>query len=277
MSVTATSSRFGERRIGGREVPAASGRTTDDPYPVAGGMYVTDPVAGLADVRAAVDAAQAAFPGWAATEAATRRSLLVGAADLLERHTEALAGILRQETEGSRAWAEFNIRLAAGQLRQGAAMATRPVAGLLATSVNRGVATAIRQPAGVVVSFVPWNGSMVLCARAIAVALAVGNTVLIRPSAAPVTSGLILAEVLAEAGAPTGVVNVVTADRAEASAVVEALITDPRVRRLTFTGSTGFRRVVGRTAGERVRPIVTGSDSGSAVLAPEPAGVGAAR
>ncbi|MFC4022009.1 aldehyde dehydrogenase family protein [Micromonospora sp. GCM10011542] len=234
---------------------------------------VRDAAAELADVRAAVDAAQAAYPGWAATDAETRRSLLLGAADLLERHTEALAGILRQETAGSRAWAEFNIRLAAGQLRQGAAMATRPVAQLLSTHVHR--ATAVRQPAGVVVSFVPWNGSMVLCARAIALALAVGNTVLIRPRAAPITSGLILADVLADAGLPTGVVNVVTNAGADASAVVEALIADPRVRRATLTGSTWVRRVVGRPAGEHVRPTAE-SDGTSPVLTPEAAGVGAA-
>jgi acyl-CoA reductase-like NAD-dependent aldehyde dehydrogenase len=267
----------GERLVGCRDSSAASGRTTDHRYPAAVGMYLTNPAAELADVRAAVDAAQAAFPGWAATEAATRRSLLLGAADLLERHTEALAGILRQETAGSRAWAEFNIRLAAGQLRQGAAMATRPGAQLLATSVSRAVPTAVRQPAGVVVSLVPWKGSMVLCARAIAVALAVGHTVLVRPSAAPVASGLILADVLADAGLPAGVVNVVATDGADASAVVEALIADPRVRRVTFTGSTGVRRVVGRPAGEPVRPIVVRSDGRSPVLTPEAAGVEAVR
>ncbi|MGK5739381.1 aldehyde dehydrogenase family protein [Micromonospora sp. URMC 103] len=264
------------RLIGAREVPAASGRTADL-GPATDGAHVTDPAAELADVRAAVDAAQAAFPGWAATEATTRCMLLLKAADLLERHTEALAGILRQETAGSRAWAEFTIRMAAGQLRQGAAMATRPVAELLADNVDR-AATVVRPPAGVVVSFVSWNGSMVRCARAIAVALAVGNTVLIRPGAdAPVISGLILADVLVEAGLPTGVVTVVANDRADGSAVVEALIADPRIRRITFTGPTGVRRVVGRPVGNHVRPMVPEPVDMNPPVMPDIAGVGPAR
>lgn len=214
------------------------------------GLYRMVPAAD-AGVRAAVDAAQAAFPGWAATGAVERRTVLLDAAHLLEERTEALAGILRQETAGSLAWAEFNIRLAADQLRQGAAMATRPVAELLASGPDRADCTG-REQAGVVVSFVPWNGSMVYCARAIAVTLAVGNTVLIRPSAdAPVTSGIIIADVLAEAGLPAGVVNVVTNDHADAPATVEALIADPRVRRVTFTGPMGAGRAVGRFSAQR--------------------------
>ncbi|MET7752545.1 aldehyde dehydrogenase family protein [Micromonospora sp. NPDC005367] len=217
------------------------------------GLYqmipATDADVGAADVRAAVDAAAAAFPGWAATGAAKRRTVLLGAAHLLEERTEALAGILRQETAGSLAWAEFNIRLAAGQLRQGAAMATRPVAELLAGGPDRATG---REQAGVVVSFVPWNGSMIHCARAIAVTLAVGNTVLIRPSAdAPFTCGIIIADVLAEAGLPDGVVNVVANDHADAPAAVEALIADPRVRRVTFTGSIRAGRVAGRLPAQR--------------------------
>ncbi|MEU5565030.1 aldehyde dehydrogenase family protein [Micromonospora musae] len=237
--------------IGGRGMATAQGRTTDHLGPVTGVGDLTTPAADAADARAAVDAAQAAFPGWAATGATERRTVLLNAADLLEQRTEALAGILRQDTAGSLAWAEFNIRLAAGQLRQGAAMAARPVAELLANSPDRASDTE-REQAGVVVSLVPWNGSMVFCARAIALTLAVGNTVLIRPTAdAPVISGLILADVLAEAGLPAGVVNVVTNDHADAPAAVEALIADPRVRRVTFTGPIGAGRVVGRRPAPR--------------------------
>ncbi|WP_207915343.1 aldehyde dehydrogenase family protein [Micromonospora sp. 15K316] len=238
-------------RPSGRGTATAHGRTTDHPgSPVTGGAHLTVPAAD-ADLRAAVDAAQAAFPGWASTAATKRRTVLLDAADLLEQRTEALAGILRQETAGSLAWAGFTIRLAAGQLRQGAAMATRPVAELLADIPYRAGATECEQ-AGVVVSFVPWNGSMVFCARAIALTLAVGNTVLIRPRAdAPVISALILADVLAEAGLPAGVVNVVTGDHADAPAAVEALIADPRVRRVTLTGPIGAGRVVGRLPARR--------------------------
>jgi vanillin dehydrogenase len=112
-------------------------------------------------------------------------------------------------------------------------------------------------PAGVVAAIVPWNAPLVLCARAIIVALAVGGTVVLRPSEdAPVTSGLFLAHVLRDAGLPDGTINVITNDLADAPAVVEALITDPRVRRVNFTGSTTVGRIVGELAGRALTPAL---------------------
>ena len=85
----------------------------------------------------------------------------------------------------------------------------------------------------------PWNAPLVLGIRSIAIPLAVGNTVVMKPSEdAPITCGLLLADVLAEAGFPAGVLNVVTNDLADAGDVVAALIADPRVRMVNFTGST---------------------------------------
>lgn len=113
------------------------------------------------------------------------------------------------------------------------------------------------EPAGVVVGIVPWNAPLILEARAMMVALAVGNTVVLRPSEdAPITSGLFLADVLAEAGLPAGVLNVVTNDREDAPAIIEALIADPRVRRVTFTGSTGVGRIIGELTGKYLKPAI---------------------
>ncbi|MBV2353854.1 aldehyde dehydrogenase family protein [Streptomyces sp. J2-1] len=243
--------------IGGTEVPAASGRTTDDINPVTGEVYLTVPAAGAEDVERAVAAAHAAFPGWAATAPSTRRALLEKAADLLEERADEFTGIMLQETAGTRTWAAFNIRMSAELLRQAATMATRPSGALLATDVPGEWSMAVRSPAGVVAAFVPWNGPLILCARAVAVALATGNPVVIRPSEdAPVTSGFFLADVLSAAGVPDGVVNVVTNDRADAPGVVEALIADDRVTRVNFTGSTPVGRIVGRLAGEHLKPVI---------------------
>ncbi|WP_433292097.1 aldehyde dehydrogenase family protein [Pseudonocardia sp. CA-142604] len=256
MSVDINSGRRG-MLIGGMEMPAASARTTDDINPVTGDVYLTVPAADASDALAAIEAADVAFPGWAATAPSVRRTLLTRAADLLEQREEEFAEILVQETAGTRVWAKFNIRMAAEQLRQGATMATRQTGELLATDVSGEWSIAVREPAGVVVSIVPWNGPLILCARAIAVPLAVGNTMVIRPSEdAPVTSGLFLAEVLTAAGLPDGVVNVVTNDRADAPEVIEALIAHPRVRRCNFTGSTAVGKIVGRLAGEHITPVL---------------------
>lgn len=252
---TATASRG--LLIGGIDVPALSGRTTADLNPVTGEVYLQVPAAGPEDVTRAVDAAQAAFAAWAGTAPSVRRGLLQKAADLLEARVDEFTDIMIAETGGTRTWAAFNIRMSVDLIRQAATMATRPVGSLLASDVPGEWSVAVREPAGVVAAFVPWNGPLILCTRAIAVALAAGNPVVIRPSEdAPVTSGYFLADVLSEAGVPDGVVNVVTNDRADAPAVVEALIADPRVRRVNFTGSTPVGRIVGRLAGDHLKPVI---------------------
>jgi acyl-CoA reductase-like NAD-dependent aldehyde dehydrogenase len=257
--MTALSTRTTSRGLllGGEEVPALSGRTTDDLDPVTQEVYLTVPAAGPEDVTRVVDAAHAAFAGWAATPPSTRRALLEKAGDLMEERIEEFTEIMIRETGGTRTWAAFNIRMSADLIRQAAGMATRPVGSVLASDVSGEWSVAVREPAGVVAAFVPWNGPLILCTRAIAVALATGNPVVIRPSEdAPVTSGYFLADLLAEAGVPAGVVNVLTNDRADAPAVVEALIADPRVRRVNFTGSTPVGRIVGRLAGDHLKPVI---------------------
>ncbi|MDH2415262.1 aldehyde dehydrogenase family protein [Nocardioides sp. CER19] len=257
MSVISTTTASRGLLIGGKEVPAMSGRTTDDVNPVTGEVYLTVPAAGPADVALAIDAAHRAFPGWAATAPSARRGLLQKAADLLEARAEAFADIMVEETGGTRIWAGFNIQLSVDLIRQAATMATRPTGALLASDVPGEWSMAVREAAGVVVAFVPWNGPLILCARAIAVALAMGNPVVIRPSEdAPITSGYFLADILAEAGLPEGVVNVVTNDRNDAPVIVETLIADERVRRVNFTGSTPVGRIVGELTGKYLKPVM---------------------
>ncbi|MBZ9645033.1 aldehyde dehydrogenase family protein [Streptomyces sp. PSKA30] len=243
--------------IGGKEIPAQSGRTTDDVNPRTGDVFVRVPAAGPEDVTLAVDAADAAFASWAATAPSVRRELLHKAAGLLEQRAGEFTDIMLAETGGTRTWAGFNIHMSATLIRQAATMATSPVGKLLASDVTGEWSMAVREPAGVVAAFVPWNGPLILCARAVAVALATGNPVIIRPSEdGPITSGYFLADILTEAGLPPGVVNVVTNDRADAPGVVEALIADTRVRRVNFTGSAPVGRIVGQLAGEHLTPAI---------------------
>lgn len=243
--------------IGGKEISARSGRTTDHLNPVTGQVYARVPASGIEDVAIAVEAAHAAFATWAGTAPSVRRGILQKAADLMEQRVEEFTEIMINETGGTRTWAAFNIRMSVDLMRQAATMATRPAGSLLASDVPGEWSMAVREPAGVVAAFVPWNGPLILCTRAIAVALATGNPVVIRPSEdAPITSGYFLADILIEAGIPDGVVSVVTNDRADAPAVVEALIADERVRRVNFTGSTPVGRIVGRLAGEHLKPVM---------------------
>ncbi|MGC0313618.1 aldehyde dehydrogenase family protein [Kitasatospora acidiphila] len=245
-----------ELLIGGTSVPARSGRTTEDLDPSTGAVYAIVAAAGPEDVTAAVDAAHDAFPLWAGLAPAARRDVLVKAADLLESRLEEYTAAMIAETGGTRNWARQNVFVTARNMREAATAATAP-AGHIPSTDRRQLSLAMVEPAGVVVGIVPWNAPLILEARAMMVALAVGNTVVLRPSEdAPITSGLFLADVLAEAGLPAGVLNVVTNDREDAPAIIEALIADPRVRRVTFTGSTGVGRIIGELTGKYLKPAI---------------------
>ena len=142
-------------------------------------------------------------------------------------------------------------------LREAAAAITRPIGELLPTSIPGAYSMAQRIPFGVVGAISPWNAPLVLGTRSIAIPLAVGNTVVMKPSEdAPITCGLLLADVLTEAGLPAGVLNVVTNDLADAGDVVAALIADPRVRMVNFTGSTNVGRIIGVQATQHLKPAV---------------------
>jgi acyl-CoA reductase-like NAD-dependent aldehyde dehydrogenase len=106
----------------------------------------------------------------------------------------------------------------------------------------------VRQPVGVILSIVPWNGPVVLAARAIAYPIVCGNTVVFRASEASPKTHLLVAQALVEAGLPAGVLNVVTNDPKDAADVVDALISHKAVRRINFTGSTRVGRIIAQKA-----------------------------
>jgi acyl-CoA reductase-like NAD-dependent aldehyde dehydrogenase len=243
--------------IGGNEVPALSGRTTENINPATGELFNSVPAAGVDDVARAIDAAQHAFEGWAAEPPSVRRTLLLRAADLLDERMGDFREIMIGETGGTRSWADFNVRLSVEMLRQGATMATEPNGYVLSTDRAGELSLAVREPAGVYSAFIPWNGPLILCVRAIVVALAVGNAIVMRPSEdSPVTAAYFMADALADAGLPPGVVNVITNDRDDASRIVEAMISDERVRRVGFTGSTTVGRIIGSLAGKYTKPVI---------------------
>ncbi|HUQ60030.1 aldehyde dehydrogenase family protein [Lentzea sp.] len=243
--------------IGGKSVPALDGRTTDDLNPYTGEVHAVVAAGGTADVTRAVDAAQEAFPGWAATTPSARRAILLKAADVLEARTPEVVALMAAEVGGVGGWAGFNVALAANVLREAAAAVTQPVGEVLTTETPGQLSLAIREPLGVVAAFAPWNAPVILSTRAVAAPLAAGNTVVLKPSEdAPIAAGLLIAEVLHEAGLPAGVLNVVTNAPEDAAEVAKALITDPRVRAVNFTGSTEVGRIVGTLAAQHLKPAV---------------------
>ncbi|PZG06398.1 aldehyde dehydrogenase family protein [Nonomuraea aridisoli] len=246
-----------ELLIDGKAVPAASGRLTQDVSPYTGEVYATVAAAGVEDVTRAVDAAEAAFDAWTALSPFARRTIFLRAADLLQERAEEIIALMAAEAGGTRPWAGFNVALAADMLREAAASITAPRGEVLTAQEEGVLGLALREPVGVVAAFSPWNAPVILGVRSVAAALAAGNTVVMKPSEdAPIACGLLIADVLHGAGLPAGVLNVVTNDPADAAEIAEALIADPRVRAVNFTGSTNVGRIIGTHAARHLKPAV---------------------
>ena len=242
--------------IGGERRSATGGARFERRNPLDHGVATRAPAATPADAVAAVEAAAAAFPAWAATGPGERRALLMKAAHALEARAEAFTAAMVAETGASAIWAGFNVHLAAGMLLEAAALTTRIEGSILPSDVPGSVAMAVRQPAGVVLGIAPWNAPVILGVRALATPLACGNTVVLKGSElCPATHGLII-EALQDAGLPAGVVNFVTNAPADAGAVVEAMVAHPALRRVNFTGSTHVGRLIAQTCAKYLKPAV---------------------
>jgi acyl-CoA reductase-like NAD-dependent aldehyde dehydrogenase len=232
------------------------GATFERRDPVTGALASTSPAMTVSRANAVVDTAQAALAGWSAPGPNARRALLNKAADALEAKAAAFVDAMMGEIGATEGWARFNLMLAAGIVREAAALTTQ-IAGEVIPSDKPGcLAMALREPAGVVLGIAPWNAPIILGVRAIATPLACGNTVVLKASeTCPRTHGLII-EAFAEAGLPPGVVNLVTNAPADAAEIVGALIDHPAVRRVNFTGSTAVGRIVAKRAAEHLKPVL---------------------
>jgi acyl-CoA reductase-like NAD-dependent aldehyde dehydrogenase len=242
--------------IDGAAAFAIEGRTFERLDPVTGRVATRAAAAGLADVEKVVAAASAAFPAWAETGPGLRRALLLKAADLLEARAADFTRTMLEETGATAPWAGFNVHLGAGILRECAALTTQITGDVIPSDKPDVLALALRQPVGVVLGMAPWNAPVILGVRAIAAALACGNTVILRSSELCPATHHLIGDVLNEAGFPKGVVNVLSNAPADAAAVVAALIAAPAVKRINFTGSTKVGKIIARLAAEHLKPVL---------------------
>lgn len=203
-----------------------------------------------ADARAAVDAAAAQQPAWAALAPRARSEILARTRELMVRDTDRLAALIAAENGKSMADARAEVGYAAEFFRWYAEEAVRPH-GDFGSSPAGGTRTIVtHRPVGVAALVTPWNFPAAMATRKIAPALAAGCTVVLKPAAETPLTALAVARLLEEAGVPAGVVNVVpTVDSAQ---VVTTWLEDPRVRKVSFTGSTGVGRTLLRQAADRV-------------------------
>lgn len=242
--------------IGERAARASDGATFDRRDPVRGDVASRAVAATLADAEAAANAAAAAFAGWSGTPPTERRAVLNRAADLIEQRTGEFTDAMTVETGASTQWVRFNCKLGAAMLREAAAMTTQ-IGGEVVPSDRPGhLAMAVRQPAGVCLAIAPWNAPVILGARALAMPLACGNTVVLKSAEmCPMTQWLI-ADTLRASGVPAGAVNVISNAPQDAQAVVDALIAHPAVRRVNFTGSTRVGRLVAESCARHLKRVL---------------------
>lgn len=223
--------------------------------PVTGAVATIARAFTVADAAAAVDAAAAAFPSWSGLGPNARRAALAGAADALAARADDFVDAMMGEIGATEGWARFNLMLAVSMVREAAALTTQ-IGGEVIPSDKPGcIAMALREPVGVLLGIAPWNAPIILGVRAIAVPLACGNTVVLKASEQCPRTHSLIAEAFAEA-LPKGAVSIVTNAPDDAAEIVGALIDNPQVRRINFTGSTGVGRIIARRAAEQLKPVL---------------------
>jgi acyl-CoA reductase-like NAD-dependent aldehyde dehydrogenase len=243
--------------IAGEWVDAADGATFDDLNPYTGEVVASVAAGGRADASRAVQAAADAFPAWSQSPPAVRQHVFLKAADILERRTDEVVGLLARETGSTFGFGMFQMMFVPGLLRQAAGMAYQPIGEVIPSDIPGTFAMGIRRPVGVVGAIAPWNAALILSARSIAAPLVLGNTVVAKPSEeSPFVGGLLWGEIFKEAGLPDGVLNVVTHGPGLAGPIGDELVENPLVRRINFTGSTATGRKLAEAAGRHLKRVV---------------------
>lgn len=235
---------------------AAEGRTFDRNHPLSGDLVTRGAAASVDDALAAVESAAAAFATWSQSGPSERRSVMLRAADIMDRRTPELMEAMGQEVGAAGLWSGFNGFLTSNLLREAAGLVTQIQGETIPTDKPGTLSMTVRTPAGVVFSMAPWNGAGVLAARAIAYPIVCGNTVVFRGSELSPRSHQIIAEVFHEAGLPPGVLNFITTSPEDSGEVVAAIIAHRAVRRVNFTGSTRVGRIIAKQAAEHLTPVL---------------------
>ncbi|WP_218647554.1 aldehyde dehydrogenase [Sphingobium lactosutens] len=231
--------------IAGEYVDPIAGDWFETENPYGGKPWALIPRGDAADADRAVAAASAAFPGWKSLRPSDRGRLLMRLADLIERDAMHLAEVEVRDNGKLLAEMSLQTRYMAEWYRYYGGLADK-IEGSVLPSDKEGVFTFLRyEPIGVVAMITPWNSPLFLLAWKLAPALAAGNTVVIKPSEFTSASTIELMSLIAEAGIPAGVVNVVTGFGADVGA---ALVGHPAVAKIAFTGSDGAGQTINEKA-----------------------------
>jgi succinate-semialdehyde dehydrogenase / glutarate-semialdehyde dehydrogenase len=241
--------------VDGHWLAAADGRTFAVDDPATGDVVANIPDCGATEARAAADAAAAALPAWRKRTAADRAAFLKRWHALVIARRESLAHLMSLEQGKPLRESRGEVDYAAAFIEWFAEEARRAYGDMIpAPHPSRRILVA-KEPIGVVAAITPWNFPAAMLTRKAGAALAAGCTVVAKPAEdAPLTS-LALASLAEEAGAPKGVLNVVTASRPRAAEVVDEWLADVRIRKLTFTGSTAVGKHLARESAATLKKV----------------------
>jgi aldehyde dehydrogenase (NAD+) len=240
--------------IGGQWVDAVSGETFETRNPATGALLATVPAASKADIDRAVAAARAAFDGaWNRFKPYERQVLLLKVADLFEKHWDELSLSDTLDMGMPIVRTRANRNRVIGMLRFYAGMATAIHGETIDNSLpGEIVSFTAKEPVGVVGAIIPWNAPTAASIWKIGPALATGCTIVLKPSEEAPLTPLLIAELMAEAGVPDGVVNVVTGTGRSAGA---PLAEHPDVDKMVFTGSTATGQSIIRASAGNLKRV----------------------
>jgi succinate-semialdehyde dehydrogenase/glutarate-semialdehyde dehydrogenase len=236
--------------IGGQWRPGSGGGTFEVRDPADASLLTTDADATVDDTRAAVDAASAALPEWAATPPRKRSEILRRAFEAMLDRADDIALLMVRENGKTLTDARGELTYAAEFFRWFSEEAVR-IDGDYRVAPAGGTRTLVtRQPVGVCLLITPWNFPAAMLTRKLGPALAAGCTSVVKPAEETPLTALLLAELLAEAGVPDGVVNLLPTMNAKD--VGATAMADPRLRKVSFTGSTEVGRILLKQAADQV-------------------------
>ncbi|RSM71475.1 NAD-dependent succinate-semialdehyde dehydrogenase [Kibdelosporangium aridum] len=239
-----------ELLIGGKWLPASDGARIPVLDPATGEEIASVASATVEDGLSAVEAAASALPSWAATAPRARADLLMAVFDLMQERADSLARLIVLENGKALPDALGEVKYAAEFFRWYAEEAVRVAGSVQTAPGGQNQIMVLRQPIGVSVLVTPWNFPAAMATRKIGPALAAGCSVILKPASETPLTALAIGALLEEAGAPSGLVNIVPSRRS--GPVVSAMLADPRVRKLSFTGSTEVGRRLLAVAAESV-------------------------
>ena len=212
---------------------------------------------GGTEARAAIAAAARAFPSWAAVTPSEKAALFRKTLEIVKRRRAEIADLLARETGSSISFATFQQGMVIEHLDHAASWLYRPKGEVLQSDVPGAYSMSIKRPLGVVASFTPWNGANILAWRAVLSPLVGGNTVVVKPSEfAPISAGLIIAEIAEEAGFPPGVINVIPHGPGGATEIADEVFASRDTRCINLIGGVKTARLLAERAGKTLKRSV---------------------